>query len=133
MTLRSGQLDGPDFATTVNDMRTPNAPMMLLVATSFFVPACDGGAEGEGEEADPVRVERISQLSGDVGRGESLYQSQCAGCHGADGGGGSAPGVAGEEAEETIEASLEGPEDMPAYDHFEDQEIADLAAFIESL
>ena len=114
-------------------MRTPNAPMMLLAVTSFFLPACDGGAEGEGEEADPVRVERISQLSGDVARGESLYQSQCAGCHGADGGGGSAPGVAGEEAEETIEASLEGPEDMPAYDHFEDQEIADLAAFIESL
>jgi mono/diheme cytochrome c family protein len=112
-------------------MRTPNAPMMLFAATSFFVPACDGG--GEGEEADPARVERISQLSGDVARGESLYQAQCSGCHGADGGGGSAPGVAGEDAEETIEASLEGPDDMPAYDHFEDQEIADLAAFVESL
>lgn len=106
-----------------------NAPTLLLALTSLSLTVT--GCDEEG--IDSERFSTVVELQGDAAAGESLYASDCAGCHGADGQGGSAPGIAGEETDESIEASLEGPDDMPKFDHWSDQELADVAQFVADL
>lgn len=43
------------------------------------------------------------------------------------------PRIAGESKGSTINACLVGPDEMPSYDHFEDQELADIAQYVSEL
>lgn len=106
-----------------------SAPILLCALTtlSLMVTGCDE------DSIDSERFSAIVELQGDASAGESQYASDCAGCHGADGRGGSAPSIAGEETDESIEACLEGPDDMPTFDHWSDQELADVAQFVADL
>jgi mono/diheme cytochrome c family protein len=84
---------------------------------------------------DP-RVEDILALEGEATSGEALYSANCSSCHGADASGGSGPNLIEEveegEQEEMIEVILEGEGEMPSFSDLEDQDIADILAWIES-
>lgn len=108
-------------------MRNASPLLLILCTLSLTVTGCDD------DGIDAERFSAIVDLQGDATAGESLYTSDCAGCHGAAGEGGSAPAIAGEEPDESIEASLEGPDDMPKFDHWTDQELADVAQFVSEL
>ena len=71
-------------------------------------------------------------LEGDATNGAEVYAVNCAGCHGADGGGGSGPNIQGEDSEEEVASViLEGEDSMPSFDgDLTDQEIADVVAFV---
>jgi len=103
----------------------------LLTALLLVAPACDNG-DDEGS-ADPNRKSAIRALQGDATNGETLYQEQCAACHAANGSGGSGPRISGQGLDQTINAMLVGPDEMPTYDHFEDQELADIAQYVAEL
>lgn len=93
-----------------------------------FFAACDSG-----EASDEVAA--IAALTGDAAAGQAIYDANCTGCHGADGTGGSGPDITGEDdTEEMIEYVFYGDGDMPAHgDTLEDQEIADVVAYAQSL
>jgi mono/diheme cytochrome c family protein len=102
--------------------------LSLLVILPFLgLAAC----ATETEEAEGSEVDAILALTGDTAAGETVFTSNCAGCHGADGTGGSGPNIVGESAEDIAEAVLYGEGDMPAFgDTLEDQDIADVIAFL---
>ena len=108
-------------------MRSVPILFCALTTLSLMVMGCDE------QGMDAERFSAIVELQGDAAAGESRYASDCAGCHGADARGGSGPDIAGEETDESIEASLEGPDDMPKFDHWTDQELADVAQFVSDL
>ena len=88
------------------------------------------GDEGEG---DAARVDTILSLSGDDVNGETVYSDNCAVCHGINGEGGSGPSMAqasGESDEEIVSVVLTGEDEMPSFDNLEDQDIADVLAYI---
>ncbi|HSK98666.1 MAG TPA: c-type cytochrome [Euzebyales bacterium] len=78
---------------------------------------------------------------GDAGRGQSVYATQCAACHGATGAGGVAgggawtPSIARYDAVTLAEAMRVGPFQMPAFDESQitDQQMGDVAAFLEEV
>ncbi|MEN9786969.1 MAG: hypothetical protein RLZZ299_2233 [Pseudomonadota bacterium] len=83
--------------------------------------------------ANAGRVDAIVALEGDAANGATLYTTNCAGCHGADGQGGSAPRATGRDAAEVASVVLGGEDEMPAYaDPFDDQEIADIIAWLDA-
>jgi mono/diheme cytochrome c family protein len=83
--------------------------------------------------ANAGRVDTIVALEGDAANGATLYATTCAGCHGADGQGGSGPRATGRDAVEVASVILSGEEEMPAYaDQFDDQEIADIIAWLDT-
>ena len=97
--------------------------MTTLIFVSLFAVAC-GGKSG--------RVDDINALEGDSDNGAAVFASNCAGCHAADGTGGSGPDITGEdEQDEVTEIVLNGEGDMPSYDgDLSDQEIADVVAYV---
>ncbi len=101
-----------------------------LTASVLLLGACDNE---DTKAVDGDRFSTILALDGDASAGESLYASNCAACHGAMGEGGSGPRVSGESTDETIEACLSGPDDMPSYAQWSDQDLADVAQFVAEL
>ena len=82
--------------------------------------------------ADNARVDTILGLTGDADAGGEVYAANCASCHGAGATGGTERGILGESAAETAEIVLNGEDSMPAFaDTLEDQEIADLLAWLD--
>lgn len=78
---------------------------------------------------------------GDAARGQNIYATNCAACHGSTGAGGVAgggawtPNVNRYDATTIAEAIRVGPFQMPAFgpDQITDQEVADVAAFMEEV
>lgn len=95
-------------------------PLLLLP----LMTAC-GDKDGDGE------YDAILELDGDIDAGETVYTTNCAGCHGADGEGVSGPALAGHlhGDEEILETVFNGLGSMPAFD-LSDQEAADLLAYL---
>ena len=79
------------------------------------------------------RVEAILALSGDPVRGARLFSDHCAGCHDADGSGGSAPDVRGLDAATVALNMLAGPGEMTDFSDLPDADIADITAHVEAL
>lgn len=103
--------------------------MMLVLSLMCVLTAC-----GASEEA-----QQIASLTGDAAAGEPLYQSNCAACHGQDARGGTydvdlVDHATHHEDEHFAQVILSGDGDMPAFEgQLEDQEIADIIAYIRSL
>ncbi len=76
-----------------------------------------------------------SASSGDVGAGQSLYSSNCAGCHGTNAEGGVGPALAGvSDSNAVIDTILNGTENMPGFaSSLSDADISDILAFLGSL
>lgn len=101
--------------------------LRVLVAMSCVLVACDETAGG--------RAGDILALSGDVANGRTLYTTTCQSCHAADGSGVEDLGINIQDVDidVVVDAVLNGRTNMAAYGEvFEDQEIADIAAFAES-
>ena len=66
--------------------------------------------------------------------GEAIYAKRCVGCHGEDGSGGSSSDITGAAGGATlVNVLLDGVGSMPGFaDSLNDQEVADLAAFVET-
>jgi mono/diheme cytochrome c family protein len=94
--------------------------LLLLLVVS----ACGGAASGDD------RASRIIELAGNSARGEALYRSQCAACHGSSGEGGRGPRIADLEERAVVDAILSGPESMPSFAVLGDQDISDLSAWM---
>ena len=88
---------------------------------------------------DDERVAAILELEGVAVDGEQVYLDNCSGCHGADATGASGPDLVGHldhhgDAEYIETILYGGLGDMAAYeDVLEDQEVADIMAFLKSL
>ena len=102
-------------------------------ALALALVAC-GGDDGTGSGD---RVDTILAIDGDAASGEGLYADNCALCHGDDGSGGSGSSLLGksDEAEivETILFGEDGTAMAPFEDQLDDQEIADITAFVLTL
>jgi mono/diheme cytochrome c family protein len=92
------------------------------------VAACDGGEEGD-------RTADILALEGDVDAGAVVFTDTCELCHAAGAVGGSGPAIAGyADAEVLVDTVLSGKGTMPSFaDQLEDQEVADVLAYVQSL
>jgi mono/diheme cytochrome c family protein len=84
------------------------------------------------------RASDIAALEGDAATGQMLYDVACSGCHGSDGKGGDfdvslvfARRVHRDAA--LAQTLIEGEGTMPSYDQWNDQQIADVIAYINDL
>ncbi len=84
------------------------------------------------------RAEDVVELQGNATNGKALYEMGCNGCHGDDGRGGTynisvvfARRVHRDVA--IADTIINGSDDMPAYDQWTDQQIADVIAYIHEL
>lgn len=86
-------------------------------------------------ETEPAgRAEQILSLSGDVASGEIEYTTNCVSCHSADGSGGIGSNIQDTDVEVMVDAMLNGRSGMISYaDLLQDQQIADIAAYAETL
>ena len=84
--------------------------------------------------ADQARIDDVLALEGDEASGAELYASSCASCHGDDGSGGVGPSlianVPDQSDDELVDTLLNGPESMPSFADLEDQELADILAYL---
>lgn len=110
-------------------MHTQLKKLFALTLTMLLFAAC-----GPGDEA-----QQIASLTGDATAGQPLYQSNCSGCHGQDAKGGTYKVDLVAHAEHDDDAGfaqviLSGDGDMPPFEgQLEDQQIADIIAYIRSL
>lgn len=80
-------------------------------------------------------------VAGDAARGQALYVTYCAACHGSTGRGGIAgdgtlvPSLTGLDATAIVEAARVGPFEMPVFEEeiLPDEDAADVAAFVREL
>lgn len=109
----------------------------IAMALALTLAAAGCGTDGEETEhehgIDTTGTDAILALTGDSANGESLYPT-CAACHGSDGSGGIGPSLI-EEVPELSDAEIAGAikngvgDEMPPQS-FEDQEIADILAYL---
>lgn len=92
----------------------------------------DGGNDGSTLTGD---IDAILALDPDLAAGEAGYTTNCVLCHVADGTGATGPDLTGADAREIAEAMIEGPGAMTSAADLElvDQDVADIAAYAESL
>jgi len=112
--------------------------LALLLAAS--IAAC-GSSSTEDSATTPAPAETTAApepaasetaTGGIADEAAQLYADNCSGCHGADGAGGSAPGIAGEDDMAEIQRWIEqGGEGMPGYaDQLPPGEIEAIAQFV---
>ena len=104
-------------------MRRTVLALALALALAVAVVAC-GGESTDGGETTPAAtpVESVTPTGTATPGGPAseeaatLYAENCTACHGADGGGGSAPAIAGEDNVARIREQIrEGGDGMPSF------------------
>lgn len=114
--------------------------MRWAVVAALALAGCPGGPtdtdDTDDTDAPTDRVAAILALTGEVASGEDLFPSNCVACHPSDGSQGTGaalsvvvPASTDDELAHTI---LNGAPSMPDFDYLDDQEIADLMAFLRS-
>jgi mono/diheme cytochrome c family protein len=123
--------------------------MRRWMATALLWAACNGDKDGEsgltGETGDtqpdpqtstgPERVATILALTGDPTAGQATYTAVCAACHGTDGTGVPPSPALTERVptltdDQVVSTILEGKGNMDSYRFLENQDIADVLAFV---
>jgi mono/diheme cytochrome c family protein len=105
-------------------------PMLLV-----FALGCPSD-DGDTDPTETTRVDDILALTGDTAAGMSIYSTSCGSCHQADGSGGAAfpdltAYVPTASEEEVLIAIMEGGAGMAPYeDTFDDQQLADVLAYV---
>jgi mono/diheme cytochrome c family protein len=100
-----------------------------LPVSFVFLAACWGATSEE-----RARAEDIATLEPDLAHGAELYATSCAACHGTSGEGGVGPALG--EVEDAVELALIlmwGPGDMPSFETWPDQDLADVIGQIQAL
>lgn len=106
----------------------------LLAAVSLAaLPLAGCGGDDSDEPSGPPPQQVVDQ--GDAAAGKQVFADNCAACHGGDGGGGSGPKLAGEDAytdpQAVVDQVRNGGGGMPAFeDRLSAQELADVSAFV---
>jgi mono/diheme cytochrome c family protein len=101
----------------------------FALACALFA-ACGGGLS----EALQARATTIEGLTGDATKGQMLFTTNCARCHGADGKGGDpGPNLTGSTKTEVVENMFTGPGEMPTFEALSDQDLADIAAWVTAI
>jgi len=97
--------------------------------------ATDASDSSDPSDTGETRAQTILALIGDASSGNATYDTNCSGCHSADGSGGVGTNIQGWTfGEESVNAILDGKGSMPGFgSFFTDQEIADLIAYVETL
>jgi mono/diheme cytochrome c family protein len=105
-------------------------PLLLLALALAVLGVACGGDSSEGEATTPVATptapaapaETATPAGSETMPAEggadaaAIYAGNCAGCHGADGGGSSAPSIAGEDDVDRIREQIrEGGDGMPSF------------------
>jgi mono/diheme cytochrome c family protein len=109
----------------------------ILLALCCVLALNVGCGEDDDGDGDDARVQDVLALTGDANAAQSNYAAQCTVCHAEDGSG----TPSGDDIrsisisdEEIVEVILYGKGTMSAYGSiFSDQEIADLAALVQTL
>lgn len=108
---------------------------VLALASALFLPACDDDGGGSGN----ARVDKILELDGDAAAGQQAFAAVCgvSTCHGADGDTPGTPETAtlssqipGMSEAEIATVMVEGKGTMPSQGHLEDQQLANILAFV---
>jgi cytochrome c551 len=108
---------------------------IALPALAALTLAACGGDDGNRGGGAPERPPQQVVDSGDPAKGREVFGANCAACHGKDGGGGSGPKLAGEQAYTdpgvVVDQVRDGGGGMPAFgDSLDEQELADVSAFV---
>ena len=89
---------------------------------------------GDGHSHDDEDFAHIMELESNIDRGAELYSENCSSCHGENAEGGTGPDLVGTEIGHVVEAIQEGVGyDMPSFPELEDQDIADIFSYLQSL
>ena len=91
--------------------------MVLTVAAvlAAVAVAC-GGSSTDASTTAPTPAETQVVPTETAGEVAALFADNCAGCHGADGGGGSGPDIRGEDNRDRVKTQIEsGGDGMPAF------------------
>ena len=103
----------------------------VSVLCVLLLSAC--GSDSTDEE---TRYDKIAKLTGDSANGKAVYDSNCAGCHGADGKSGAAGPNLVEGAltaltvAQMAQAVVDGKSVMPAFTQLSNQEVADVVSYV---
>ena len=84
------------------------------------------------EETEDTETTQDTELTPEE-MGKELYEANCAGCHGADAQGVSAPPIFNEVDEAFFDAIKNGKGYMPAFPELSDTDIGNIIAYIRSL
>ncbi len=74
----------------------------------------------------------INRSNGNASNGSTLYFSNCQTCHGTSGGGSIGPDIRSSSDQQIYEATVNGKGSMPSFPNLTDQEIEDIASYIET-
>jgi len=101
--------------------------MVRIFAFGVLLGGCADGESGG-------RQDDILALSSDLASGESLFDANCQSCHAADGSGGLGSNIQQVDVDLVVDAMLNGRTGMESYaDLLTDQEMADIAGYVETL
>ena len=106
--------------------------ILVAIAVSCFL---FGACAAESTPAE-TKYDKIAKLTGDAANGKTIFDSNCAGCHGADGKSGSAGPNLVEGAltalttAQMAQSVVDGKGIMPAFTQLSNQEVADVVAYV---
>jgi cytochrome c551 len=90
--------------------------VLALVAVLAAGAAACGDTSTDASSTAPAPAETQVVPTESATEAAALFAGNCAGCHGAEGGGGSAPAISGEDDLERVRAQIEnGGDGMPAF------------------
>jgi mono/diheme cytochrome c family protein len=109
--------------------------LALALLSAAALAACGGDSGNDSGGGAPAKPPQQVVDAGDPAKGRDVFSGNCQACHGADGGGGSGPALAGEDeftdAGVVVDQVRDGGGGMPAFgDQLSEQELADVSAFV---
>jgi mono/diheme cytochrome c family protein len=118
----------------------PYKSLVFILTGTLAVTLAAGCSKGTDRTSQSSTQESPSAPLGDVAHGKRIYAANCAACHGPTGSeGGIGPSLKGEKARKNFDAAIAQIRDpkppMPKLwpDPLNDKDVADVAAYVESL